>query len=322
MELPERLTNAVELNAAAWRPQELKKAAAAVSDRYMNESGTGKRLVVSEIGAAVYSVMRMPATYCAVSSALRYTDEITGIIPEIHSVLDIGAGTGAAAWALFSGGASLREIICLEREAAMSDLGKRLARSEPALSDLMKWLSSDINNGLEGRSADMVLSSYMLNELSSPDRKRAVSDMWDSAGKLLLLVEPGTPAGYNNIMQARELLLSRGAHIAAPCPHENECRLQNDWCHFTVRVQRTRLHKLLKNADVPYEDEKFIYMAFVRDACKVNGGRVLRHPITEKGRVTLSLCTAQENSSVTVTKKQGELYRISRKAKCGDLLGI
>ena len=89
-------------------------------------------------------------------------------------------------------------------------------------------------------------------------------------------------------------------------------------CEFSV----PRLHKLLKNADVPYEDEKFIYMAFVRDACKVNGGRVLRHPITEKGRVTLSLCTAQENSSVTVTKKQEELYRISRKAKCGDLLGI
>lgn len=321
MELPEKLNNAVNINAAAWRPQELKNAAADVSARYMTESGSGKRLVVSEIDAAVYAVMRMPATYCAVCSALAYAGEVTGGFGEIHSVLDVGAGTGAAVWALDFVGADIQEIICFERETAMSRLGQTLAKSEPSLEKRMKWIKKDISNGLDGYSADMVISSYMLNELSQDERKKAVSTMWDSAGKMFLLVEPGTPAGYSNLMQARAILLGKGAHIAAPCMHEEKCRLEkDDWCHFTVRVQRNRLHKLLKNADAPYEDEKFCYMAFTRESYPKSGSRVLRHPITEKGRITLSLCGDKENTVTTITKKQGEAYRIARKAKCGDLL--
>ncbi len=319
MELPENLNNAVNINASAWRPQELKKAAAAVSERYMTESGSGKRLVVSEIDAAVYAVMRMPATYCAVLSALGYTQEVTGGFDDITSVLDAGAGTGAAEWALRSAGVMPQEMICLEREAAMSRLGQKFASYDPVLEQRMKWISRDISRGLDGYKADMVISSYMLNELTGEVRKRTVSALWESAGKILLLVEPGTPVGYDNLMQAREQLLAFGAHIAAPCPHEDKCRLEkDDWCHFTVRVQRNRLHKMLKNADAPYEDEKFCYMAFTRDSFIKCSSRILRHPVTEKGRITLSLCSGSENTVKTVTKKQGEDYRLARKAKCGD----
>jgi len=70
---------------------------------------------------------------------------------------------------------------------------------------------------------------------------------------MLLIVEPGTPAGYKNITEARRVLVESGAHIAAPCTHENTCPMEgNDWCHFTCRISRSRLHRLMKGGEAPF----------------------------------------------------------------------
>ena len=37
-----------------------------------------------------------------------------------------------------------------------------------------------------------------------------------------------------------------------------------DWCHFTQRLQRSRAHKQVKGAELPFEDEKFAYVALTR----------------------------------------------------------
>ena len=39
-----------------------------------------------------------------------------------------------------------------------------------------------------------------------------------------------------------------------------------DWCHFTQRLQRSRAHKQVKGAELPFEDEKFAYVALTRAA--------------------------------------------------------
>ena len=107
-----------------------------------------------------------------------------------------------------------------------------------------------------------------MNEMAKKDRQFVLDSFWNSTAKMLLIVEPGTPAGFSVLRDSREYLLSKGAHIVAPCPHESACRLaEDDWCHFTCRVQRSKIHKMLKDADVPYEDEKYSYMAFVKQEC-------------------------------------------------------
>jgi ribosomal protein RSM22 (predicted rRNA methylase) len=54
----------------------------------------------------------------------------------------------------------------------------------------------------------------------------------------------------------RRQLIEAGAHVLAPCPHDAPCPLAApDWCHFSRRVARSRLHRLAKDADVPWEDE-------------------------------------------------------------------
>ena len=39
-----------------------------------------------------------------------------------------------------------------------------------------------------------------------------------------------------------------------------------DWCHFTQRLPRSRAHKQVKGAELPFEDEKFAYVALTRTA--------------------------------------------------------
>ena len=105
--------------------------------------------------------------------------------------------------------------------------------------------------------------------------------------------------------------------MAAPCPSGGECKLPaDDWCHFTARVARTKLHKQLKGGDVPYEDEKFCFLAVSRTECE-GKSRILRHPKIESGKITLRICSEQGISDKMVTKKSS-FFKAARKSDCGD----
>lgn len=79
---------------------------------------------------------------------------------------------------------------------------------------------------------------------------------------------------------------------------------------------------MLKDADVPYEDEKYSYMAFVKQECTRASARILRHPYIDKGQIRLEICTNNDNRSTVVKKKDGKLFKIARKAKHGDSIEI
>lgn len=186
------------------------------------------------------------------------------------------------------------------------------------------WKQGDITSGIDD-SAELVMCSYCLNELTETVRRKTVEQLWSSTQRLLLIVEPGTPDGYSRILSARQQLIGLGAHIAAPCPHENACPLTvgaepGDWCHFTVRVARSRLHKQLKGGDVPYEDEKFCFLAASREEFSPCAARVLRHPRIDSGRITLKLCTPGGAEERMVTKKSPQ-FKAARKSDAGDSFG-
>ena len=64
-----------------------------------------------------------------------------------------------------------------------------------------------------------------------------------------------------------------------------------DWCHFTQRLQRSRAHKQVKGAELPFEDEKFAYVALTRAAVAQRPSRVLAQPAVSKVEITAKLCT-------------------------------
>ena len=325
MELPYYLKMVSEKLIEGMNLGKMSNSAKELSRRYMEESGQGKSLLNKDEEAAVYSLMRMPATFSAVSFALEQVCDSSDFVP--RTLLDAGAGTGGASFAANEFFA-LDKIICLEREIAMENIGKKLmAASDDDVLKNSAYIRKDlVEEALAKRDSkgiyqsDLVIASYVLNEMSMENRMEVVRFLWENTNKMLVIIEPGTPVGFGNIRRIRDYLISEGAYVCAPCPHMDNCPVTGeDWCHFTVRVQRGKYHKMLKEADVPYEDEKFSYIALSKESIEPkNFGRVMRHPKTQKGRMDLTLCTKEGIVEKTVTKKDGEAYKCAKKVNCGD----
>ena len=282
----------------------------------MKQERTGDTLLNTEIEALAYAIMRMPATYGAVYTTLKNTLE--RIDSNIQSVLDIGAGTGAATWAI-NDLLKSNNIRCFEREQVMLELGKSFMSQNPELRDV-SWEYADIVKDNLDVKADLVITSYMLNEIKPEERNKVIHKLIESSNHIIVIIEPGTPEGFKNIKQVQKITIENGLHIVAPCTFQGICPLSDDdWCHSIVRMERTKLHKLLKNAELPYEDEKFSYIVISKESYDNSGIRILRHPIIEKGKITLKVCHNGNIEKMVVTKKDKELFKNVKKKKCGDL---
>ena len=317
--MPQALTAALEQITDAYDGAGLERDAKTISENYRMRTGKGERLLTKEREAAAYAASRMPATFAAARAAL---EEALAAAPcEAHTLLDCGAGTGAASWAAQEL-LNLDAITCLEREAAMRSVGSRLmAQGGGALPDA-RWENWDVTEDKPLPQADLVIEGYMLGELREEHRLAAARRLFAAAGKMLVLVEPGTPQGYANLAAVRADLVSLGAHVAAPCPSGSACcpMREGDWCHFSVRVQRTKLHKALKGGDAPYEDEKYAYLALTKEPPAAPcAARVLRHPLIAPGKITLTLCSGGEKNMRAVTKKD-PLWKRARKISAGERL--
>ena len=287
----------------------------------------------SRADAAAYVAYRMPATAAATALALR---ELSRSLPgwSPRSLLDLGAGTGGAAWAVAEELPTVESMTLLEQSADAIRLGEAIlaASAAPGLraATWCSWRLPVADGRLAADSplpqpvdADLATASYVLGELTSAQQSTLVTLAMQSA-PAVLLVEPGTPAGHRRILAARAQLLAASYLVAAPCPHQAGCPLDvpADWCHFSARLQRSAMHRQAKGAELSYEDEKFSYVGAVRpDAAHLAApaGRIVRRPQQRKGLVTLSVC-AQDGSIERdlVSKSKGELYRQARKISWGD----
>jgi ribosomal protein RSM22 (predicted rRNA methylase) len=114
-------------------------------------------------------------------------------------------------------------------------------------------------------------------------------------------------------------LIAAGAHVAAPCPHDGPCPLiAPDWCHFTQRLARSRAHKQVKGAELPFEDEKFSYAALTRTPVTLRPSRVLAQPHLGKAEVTAKLCTPDGLKSEKVPRRDKTAYARARRWRWGD----
>jgi ribosomal protein RSM22 (predicted rRNA methylase) len=159
----------------------------------------------------------------------------------------------------------------------------------------------------------------MIGEIGDAERRALAELMWEKTGDTLLVIEPGTPAGYARIIALRERLIALGAHVAAPCPHDGKCPLQApDWCHFTQRLQRSRAHKQVKGAELPFEDEKFAYVALTRAAVVQRPSRVLAQPVVSKIEIAAKLCTSAGLALTKVPRRTKADYAAARRWRWGD----
>jgi ribosomal protein RSM22 (predicted rRNA methylase) len=289
-------------------------------DVYRGTIATDVPVLRHAVDVAAYAAYRMPATYAATKFALNEVRmRVSGWQPSSH--LDIGGGTGAAAWAAAGVWPGPRPVAIVDWSEPALALGRDLAScaTEESLREA-QWLHRPLEPSVVTKPADLVTLSYVLGELPAEVRD-ALIDRIASQGQVVAIVEPGTPAGYARILAARDRLVEAGMDVVAPCPHNAGCPLERvrDWCHFAVRVNRSVAHRQLKDAALPYEDEKFSYVVASRADSRRAGARILRHPVQRKGLVQLRLCTEHRGvQREIVSKREGPLYRAARDANWGD----
>jgi ribosomal protein RSM22 (predicted rRNA methylase) len=317
MELPAQLRYAVDSALAGVSISDLTLAAKALSQRYRDEVRDGRLHISDARFALAYIATRMPATYAAVHAALSALSEQQ---PEFapRSLLDVGAGPGTCMWAAADLWPDVEAATLVETSPAIRTLGETLAANSSVAR--ISWRAGDLRADLPDTQHDLVTLAYVLDELAPGDRGALVDRLWSLSRHALLIVEPGTTAGWRRILDARVQLIAGGAHILAPCPHALACPIgEPDWCHFASRVARSRIHRLAKQAEAPWEDEKFIYLAVSRRPVTRRASRVLDRPENASGRVNLKLCQPDGAARHRlVTRREGDAFKRARRLDWGD----
>ncbi|MGA7807155.1 small ribosomal subunit Rsm22 family protein [Bradyrhizobium sp.] len=315
-DLPAELKAALETKLQGLSRNDIATRAAVISKTYRDGGGSGA--ITGEADALAYALARMPATHAAVVASLNALCEITPHFAP-QTLLDVGAGPGTASWAAANCFPSLQGFALLDANRSLRALALDLARGSARLGGLSYRQGEAVGALAESQAADLVIASYMIGELDDAGRAELADLLWAKTRDTLVIVEPGTPAGYARIIALRAQLIAAGGHVAAPCPHDLPCPLTApDWCHFTQRLPRSRAHKQVKGAELPFEDEKFCHVALTRTAAPMHPSRVLTQPVVGKADVAAKLCTLDGVLVAKVPHRDKTAYARARRWRWGD----
>lgn len=324
--LPEQLESAIEAALRDLPPSQWTKAARSISRRYRaKRNGTASSLAQGTSEALGYAALILPAAYAQLYGAMM---AVHARIPQWQprSMLDIGSGPGTALWAAVEQWPLLQTLTAWEREAAFIHLGRRFATtSRKQTLCATRWERVIIGKHLPAHFPmyDLVVFGHVLNELPEAVRQEVVEVAWKHCSGVLLIVEPGTSTTFPIVKTMRERLRGLAAFTVAPCVHDNECPLVNDWCHFPQRLKRPRFQRQAKNASAGWEESKFSYVAMGRFPPECTAwGRLIHQPRVQKGFVELTISSQDGLVRPRVLKRDRAMYRESLLYEWGDVIAM
>jgi len=294
--------------------------AQAISQTY--RSGGDSSAIRCADDALSYALTRMPATYAAVTACLNVLAELLPTLAP-HSLLDIGAGPGTASFAAAQAFPALHVFTLIDANPALRQLALELTKASPRLGgcDYRQGDAGTVLNSCP--SADVVIASYSIGEVTAAERPALITQMWAKTAEVLIVIEPGTTQGQAHILALSQQLVAAGAYIAAPCPHQGPCPLAApDWCHFSQRLPRLKAHRQIKQAELPFEDEKFSYVILTRPSLTPAQvmARVVAPPVLAKAAITARLCTTTGVNPATVARRDAKAYAAARRWRWGTAL--
>lgn len=313
--IPSKILEKIEDLAREIPLKQLAKAALELSNAYRLQSiGEKKGTYMEREHKLAYLALRFPATYAAAYHILK-------MLPQnMKSLLDFGSGPGTvliAASTLFK---DLKTATLVEKDAELKNMSSKLLSDINISKNILQHIPSD------EKKYSLTVASYALSELPKEELFQVVDALWEKTSDYLAIIEPGTPYGFHLIHEIRTYLIGKGATIFAPCTHEKSCPLfeKNDFCHFSVRLNRTFLQRRVKAASLGYEDEKFSYLIISKEkrvqTLSSYGkpfARVIKTPMQRSGHVKLTLCSEQGYEETIFSKKLGDIYQIAKRMDWG-----
>lgn len=318
-DLPFELKAAIEPLARGRSRSEIARRAALISEKYRAGGGSGSIAGVDD--ALAYVFTRMPATYAAITAVLA---AIADVRPNFSptTLIDVGSGPGTAALAAARRWPDLDRVRLIDRNPHLREIALALLQSHPAPG--LHTATYDHGDGaqlIEGSArADLVIASYFVGEIEPERLPRMVAALWSTTADTLVVIEPGTPAGFSRVASVRAHLIAQGARVLCPCPHDNRCPIvAPDWCHFAQRFSRSRDHRVVKGTALSFEDEKYSYVVLARAKPeRAIDARVLAPPHISKAGVTSKLCTSGGIVIDTAARRERDRYRRRKGWRWGD----
>lgn len=266
----------------------------------------------------VYIICRMPATYAVLQKVFAGLSQDLNFAPK--TFLDLGCGSGSGLWAAVQQWPSLTHITAIDQDPVIVQHAQNLlGQSGLTLPDI-DWKIQPITPPKQ--TYDIIVLSYVLNELKTLSAE-FISNIWPQCTTSLIIIEPGTPQGFQQCLAARQILINQGAHIIAPCGHEQRCPLQNkqDWCHFEQRVHRLPVHQFIKEGTLGYEDEAYSYVVASKIPLPHFNPRIIRPPLKPKGQVVVDVCLPATLDRRIFTKRD-PIYKDKKSLKWGDKIPL
>ncbi len=263
-----------------------------------------------------YLLFRLPATYAVGQEVFT---RLMNVWPEFcpKSIVDIGAGPGSMLLVMEQLFQQPMQAKAIEKDSYFVELAKHY------LAWPVEWVQEDIVNvPSDVPSFDCAIMSYSYGEMDEARRLKCLAYMQHAA--CAVVIEPGTPVGYRTILHVREAMIASGYRVIAPCPHSASCPLPaSDWCHFSCRLPRTKVHKLIKEGTLGYEDEKFSYVILVKESTVCGQQchrRIIRDPMHRSGHSQFHVCCQDGAVRDVVLSRKNESYRLAKKAGWGDAI--
>jgi ribosomal protein RSM22 (predicted rRNA methylase) len=309
----DRATQGISRNALGQR-------SAAISQAYRSGQGSAPTIQSAD-DALAYALARMPATFAAAAAVFAALKEAAPHFAP-RTLLDVGAGPGTASWAATGCFADLTALQLVDDNAHLRQLALQLLSGAAAAAlRAAAYGQGDARQVMTAlEPADLTVASYFVGELPEAQLLDHADALWAKTAGILLIIEPGTPAGFSRIRSLRSHLIGRQAHVVCPCPHDRDCPLTgDDWCHFSQRLNRSRDHRQVKGAALSFEDEKFSYVALSRHAPEMSArDRVLAVPRVTKGSITTKLCTPAGLVTDVASRREADTYKERRRWRWGD----
>jgi SAM-dependent methyltransferase len=244
-------------------------------------------------------------------------------------VLDVGAGLGATTWGVAraleaAGGRGVVDATWVDADAEALAIAASLLRArggaagagagpgavEVRATPLARPVAAMHPEG----AFDLVLAGNVLSEIdvdaNDDARVRAHADLLSGLLERhvrpdgsLVIVEPALRERTRRLHRVRDVLVTRGARVFAPCLHQAPCPAlarEGDWCHEDLPVDLPPwLAPVARAAGLRREGLTFSYLVLRRDdrtlaaALPSRGGgrlRVVSGPMPSKGKLEAYVC--------------------------------
>jgi len=319
-------------------PSKVKARTNALKKRYMHQWAP---IEFDKTAALTYLVTRSAGEFATLKHIF---GEIKINMPNFQprTLFDFGSGVTTGLWAFKDTFGELTEAFCVDPSKEMNDLARLILGQGANKAELPAGISFRLHNPSQvGIQYDLVLSSHSLMELpSAADRLSAVHSLWRRVeeGGVLVLVEGGTNAGFQLVVEARDYLLqlaqlsregqadeSLAGYVLAPCPHDQPCpKFLRDTvpCNFSVRFNNFDL-KGLEPGTVRHET--FSYVVFKKGPRETEAfPRVVEEIVKTKGSIYCRLCTSEGNLQEVLCKKKkcAQLYQLAKRLNPGQQLPV